>query len=264
MNIKQIIANFSKKASSYEANATMQRDIAQKLISFLPDRDFKCILDIGCGTGFLTRLIAERYPNARILGIDIAPAMIDQAAQLLKDVEFRCCSVYELRDFPQEFDLVVTSSALHWMSDLQECFSIVNALLLPGGAFVSASFVDESLFELKDSFRVAYEKSGIKKKKHVIDFPDSQDILNGLADIFDVMVKEKTVFFLYYPSAKLSIQAIKDVGGNYSYFYNQSFTERKTIFSNLFKYYDSRFQETERSVIQSWEVLFVNAKKPDH
>ncbi|HAR63296.1 MAG: hypothetical protein DKM50_00630 [Candidatus Margulisiibacteriota bacterium] len=261
MRLEQITNNFSKKASNYNSKAVMQKEIAEKLALFLPDKEYKTILDVGCGTGFLTKLLRQKYPNSTIIGVDIAPAMIEIAKENVPDAEFRCCSIYEIEDLKNQFDLVVSSSALHWMHDLSECFAILHDILVPNGEIITAIFVDESLFELKDSFNYAYENTRIKKKKHVIDFPKSQEVIEDLSKKFELLFNEKIAYFLNYSSAKNSIKAIREIGGNYSYLYNQSFTERKTIFSTVFTYYDKKYRGTADTVIQSWEILMLGAKR---
>ena len=69
--------NFSSAAVSYEQWAVPQRLIAGEMARLLPAKGrINSILDVGCGTGYLTGLLHERYPEAGILGIDVAPEMV--------------------------------------------------------------------------------------------------------------------------------------------------------------------------------------------
>jgi len=78
---KQIERSFSQKAITYDRDAALQKKSAKKLAHFLPKEEPKNILEIGCGTGFLTQEIQKKYPNANILGIDISKDMIDACRQ---------------------------------------------------------------------------------------------------------------------------------------------------------------------------------------
>jgi len=55
------------------------------------------ILDVGCGTGYLTKLLLDRWPDARITAIDIAPGMIEYARDRFNEsnVEFACLDIEE-------------------------------------------------------------------------------------------------------------------------------------------------------------------------
>jgi len=75
-----MVRAFSAAAATYERYAMVQRQIGDRLLAELallsPPRR---ILDVGCGTGVLSRALAERFPSAEVWGIDIAPAMICEA-----------------------------------------------------------------------------------------------------------------------------------------------------------------------------------------
>ena len=55
MNKELINSRFAKTLSSYDENAKIQKRMAQRLIEFLPSKQFDSVLEIGCGTGFLTK-----------------------------------------------------------------------------------------------------------------------------------------------------------------------------------------------------------------
>jgi len=77
--------HFSRNAKNYDAYAKVQKKMANTLLDML-DLDSKSrldILDVGCGTGYLTKLLLDRWPDARITAIDIAPGMIEYARDRL-------------------------------------------------------------------------------------------------------------------------------------------------------------------------------------
>lgn len=91
------------------------------------------ILDLGCGTGYLTNLIAQA--GARVIGIDSSPAMIDRARAAYPDLEFRVMSVTSLR-FDLPFDAVFSNAVLHWVLDKETAVDNIWHALRPGGRLV--------------------------------------------------------------------------------------------------------------------------------
>ena len=84
----EISRNFSSSAVRYDEHSALQREMADDLLSLLTTKPLinpSAILDIGCGTGYLTRKLAELFPAARVEGIDIAKGMIDEAQKQKRD-----------------------------------------------------------------------------------------------------------------------------------------------------------------------------------
>ena len=91
------------------------------LLYYLPD-DFapQRILELGCGTGNLTKLLADRWPSARITAVDISAGMLEQTAAKIGDTDNLelIPASFEALDFPAgSFDLVASSLALHHLAE---------------------------------------------------------------------------------------------------------------------------------------------------
>ena len=89
------------------------------------------ILDLGCGDGALTQVIAER--GATVVGIDASPDLVRTAQS--RGLDARLGSGEHL-EFDEEFDAVFSNAALHWMLDADAVVSGVVKALRPGGRFV--------------------------------------------------------------------------------------------------------------------------------
>jgi trans-aconitate 2-methyltransferase len=90
------------------------------------------VYDLGCGTGSITRLLAERWPDARISGVDDSAAMLAQAAQQPSAIQWVQQSVASWRA-DAAADVIFSNAALHWLPDHQTLFASLVAMLAPGG-----------------------------------------------------------------------------------------------------------------------------------
>jgi len=161
LNKGEIIKNFSQSARDYDKHALLQKALADELFSSVPKLNPQKILDIGCGTGYLARRLAGRFPQAEVVGMDIAPGMIKVASQRnrLENLAFVVDDGEELSFARHSFDLVVSNASLQWM-DAEKVFGGAWKVLRPGGYFVFTTFGPRTLYELRESgFRVNRFKS---------------------------------------------------------------------------------------------------------
>ncbi len=97
------------------------------------------IADLGCGAGNVTRILAERWPDAAITGIDNSATMLAQARATLRD---RARAGWREADLAAwaasapsaSLDLVYSNAALHWLDDHATLFPRLLATVAPGGA----------------------------------------------------------------------------------------------------------------------------------
>ena len=117
------IAAAFDRASDYDDGAVVQRAAAQLLaqrIAAAGLRPAPRVLEIGCGTGFLTRALGPRLdPAARWTVSDIAPAMLDRArATLDLKADFRLIDGEALPPGLEPFDLIAANLVVQWFDDL--------------------------------------------------------------------------------------------------------------------------------------------------
>ncbi|GAA0582476.1 methyltransferase domain-containing protein [Caenispirillum bisanense] len=94
------------------------------------------VCDLGCGTGTATRLLAARWPQARIVGIDSSPAMLAQAAAESPPgdrLTWRQADLSSWSPPPASADVVFSNAALHWLDDHATLLPRLMAALRPGG-----------------------------------------------------------------------------------------------------------------------------------
>ncbi len=120
----------------YEAFDALRRRPAYDLVAGLPTMDPKVVVDLGCGGGHMARLLADRYPNAQVTGVDNSPAMLAWAAKAPSRVEWIEADLNRWRpSWPT--DLVFSNAALHWLPDHETLFAELLEALAPGGVLAA-------------------------------------------------------------------------------------------------------------------------------
>ena len=94
---------------------------AVELLQRVPVESPSAIVDLGCGTGEMTRLIADHWPSATVTGIDSSSAMLEQARAHSPDINWVNGTIENW--IPNHtFDLIYSNAALHWVSDHKQLF----------------------------------------------------------------------------------------------------------------------------------------------
>ena len=119
----QIQVAFSAAATRYDQAAHIQRQAAEQFAQWLatqPIASPQTILEVGCGTGFLTAQLVERYPHTAILATDIAPAMLAQAQQRITAPQVHWQVLDAQQGAPQASDWLVSALCFQWFQPLAE------------------------------------------------------------------------------------------------------------------------------------------------
>lgn len=90
------------------------------------------VYDLGCGAGNITRLLAERWPNARVTGVDDSAPMLAKAREASGNIEWIEASLATWRP-PHPADVIFSNAALHWLLDHAVLFPALANALVPGG-----------------------------------------------------------------------------------------------------------------------------------
>lgn len=104
------------------------------LLARIPDRDYRAISDLGCGTGDLTAALSEHWPQARVLGVDNSAEMLAAAARYAvpDTVEFTPGDIVSWRPGSPQ-DLVVSNATFQWIPGAADLLRHVAGYLAPKG-----------------------------------------------------------------------------------------------------------------------------------
>ncbi|MDR3566818.1 MAG: methyltransferase domain-containing protein [Syntrophobacteraceae bacterium] len=254
-----VLARFAAAAHTYDLESRVQRAVAQKLAAMLPaSAATGSVLEIGCGTGLLTELLLNRFPSAVIDALDISGPMIDAAKKRMGECERLLWHTADARRFcPQkQFELIASSSALHWMTPAGEIMERISSMLEPGGELASAVMVEGTLGELRDACGRLFPRKG-----EAVHLPSEEEILCAIAGagltIGQIRLEQmrETCGSTRELLRSLNRQGVtgRPEGG--------SNLLNRTELLELIEYYDRKFCTPEGGVIATYCVLYVTARK---
>ncbi|MDX6720626.1 MAG: trans-aconitate 2-methyltransferase [Solirubrobacteraceae bacterium] len=122
-------------ADSYHRVSGPQVAMSEAVLDRLQLRGDETVLDAGCGSGRVTRLLLERLPRGRVIAVDASPEMVARTrAELGPDVDVREADLAGLRlGAGEQVDAVFSNAVFHWVDDHERLFASLAAALRPGG-----------------------------------------------------------------------------------------------------------------------------------
>lgn len=205
MDKKLISRRFSRSAHTYNKRATMQRNIA-KTMSYLlkchyPKRGGR-VLEVGCGTGFLSRLILEKQEPDLLILNDICPEMEEFFRNFPKKWVSFLPGDAEQIDFPGEQDLIISCSALQWFTDPAKFFDKCASLLVPGGYLAFSTFGKRNMEEVTEITGAGLE------------YLTPDELKRMLAPNYDILLAKQEVIRRPFASGLNVLRLLKDTGVN--------------------------------------------------
>ncbi|MDR3412687.1 MAG: malonyl-ACP O-methyltransferase BioC [Formivibrio sp.] len=223
---KQTIrAAFDQAASSYDAAAVLQREVVDRMLEKLSIMKLapQHVLDVGCGTGYAGPLLLQRFPDARLIELDLAPSMLLQArlrhptgsrhwiARLKgKKLPWQICGDAEALPLASaSVDCIWSNLALQWCETPDQAFAECFRVLRPGGLFLFSTLGPNTLNELRTAF------AGVDGQAHVNRFIDMHDLGDALGRAgFAAPVMEMENLVMTYDTVREVLADLKGIGAH--------------------------------------------------
>ena len=167
--------------------------IVEKTLKFEPEK----ILDVGCGDGKHTVYLANRFPKAKVIGIDISEELINKAMERkrirkLNNVEFLVCDYFEYDE--EGFDMVFSNNTFHWFGKkAPHGYEKLSQHLITGGYFFIHQGGKWSYIALRYLMEKMLKEKGIEPKRYPLFYPTKrklESILRNLGYEHFEVVKE--------------------------------------------------------------------------
>lgn len=219
VDARQVRRAFNRVATTYDAAAEIEREIGRRLLERLecvaisPSR----IVDLGCGPATAAHALEARYPDARLIGIDSAEAMLAAARQggrlsrlLLPFLRQRgpqriCADAAGLPLAGASSEFVWSNLLLPWVDDPLAVFREAHRILAVEGLFMFTTFGPDTLKELRASF-----VDGAVHTQRFIDMHDLGDMLVGCG--FADPVMEMEIVTVTYPDLDALLRDLRASG----------------------------------------------------
>jgi malonyl-CoA O-methyltransferase len=235
----KIVKEFSRFADEYTKHNMIQSEVAKRLISMLPQKRYKKVLDLGSGSGAVYQnLLEKKIKVDKFIALDFSKEMLKLHPNA-DNIECVCSNFNEQERFKayslEEFDLLLSASALQWSEDLSSLLSSISHL---ASEYYFAFFTS-------NTFSTLHQTAGVESPIYTKEF-----IVETLEKHYDFEIEEAE-YRLQFSSVQEMFRYIKRSGvsggrGQLSY------KEMK----NLMKNYPLNYLE--------FEVIFVKAFKQQY
>lgn len=256
-----IPTKFGKAASAYHVEADIQRKVADGLISsLLPWKEILPkgpILEVGCGTGFLTKKLLNHFPEKEFLITDASPEMLQFCKKTLasegvlegKNVHFEVLDAEEFKKEKEKYSMVISNFTPHWFNDTALVLEQISKSILPGGLLLTS-------FPGNQSFEQWYETCLELGLPHTA---------NPLPNVEEVVVKlsmgpmqidyYENDLYQEFSSSMDFFSHLKRIGASHSL---KNTTLNYKQFKLLTGHWD---QKTDQNLKVKWHIVYLAAKK---
>lgn len=263
---------FGRASSSYDSAADLQAMARVELLSRLEHFTLQpqVILDLGAGTGLATQPLRQRFPQARILSLDLAVPMLQQARERASISGFwpRLRAVLANRNAAPlhwlagdasalplasgSVQLVFSNLMLQWCIPPDRVLAEIRRVLAPGGLFLCSTFGPLTLQEL----RIAW--AAVDEQPHVNDFLDMHDIGSAMtrAGLVEPVLDTDRLQRKYTQVMDL-LRELKNLGAGNSLQDRRRSLTGKSRLTAMLKTYQDQF-----STQASWEIIYGSAFAP--
>ncbi len=254
---------FSRAAQTYERGASLHRHVAARLIEIMPEPGRLGpgrILEVGCGSGVLTEPLRLRYPAAPLCVLDVAEGMVAAVRERWGHDPRMEYVVADVRDYvaAEPFDLIVSSSALHWATPLERTFVNLKRQLTPDGQCCVALMIEGTLCELH-----ALRRRVAPGKIPAGRLPTGEEVLTSVkAAGFAVAHSTEECIQTRYHSADDFLRTIHAQGLTGGAVSRAAVALSRTEIKRLRRDYDVAFRDNGNGVYASFLVQYLQLEMP--
>lgn len=247
---------FSNASNTYDSVAQLQRDVGRDLLrQFLPQNLTGNVVDLGCGTGFLTQALLPYCENANLIALDLALPMLRTTREKLADlVDYVCADAEHLPFAKNSIDTLLSNVALQWCQPIDGALNELHHALKVDGTLIFSTFGSQTLCELKTAW------ASVDDFAHVNSFYNAQQLEKALQQAagFNHLEINVQQYLPRYESVLDLMHELKHIGAHNVNSARSRHLTTKTALQTMMKNYP---RSTSGEIVATFEVIFVKAKK---
>jgi malonyl-CoA O-methyltransferase len=249
-----VASGFERAARHYDAAARLQAAVSAELLGRLQyfRLEPRSVLDLGAGTGAAAVALRRRFRRARVLALDIAPAMLHAAQRRCwpwRHFDCVCADAHALPLRPASVDLVFSSLMLQWSDRPDRVFAECARVLRPGGLLLFSSFGPDTLSELRDAWAAV---DGAPRVSVFADMPDLAAALQYARFSEPVLDADRLV--RHYADVRALMDELRAIGArNAAAARTRGLTGPRTLARMIERYEQLR---QPQGIPATWEVFY--------
>lgn len=165
-------------AELYENKHDFVAEYGKSLLDCIPENPGQLILDLGCGTGALTRALLGK--SHYVTGADASPDMIRKARELHPGIDFRVMDACRM-PWKSRFDVVFSNAAFHWIPDQNTLMENIFRVLKPQGMLVCEFGASRNIRRIQEAFRAALSRRNLHHRNPFY-FPTAEEYRERLEE----------------------------------------------------------------------------------
>jgi len=149
MNKELIKKRFAKNLDTYNANARIQKQMTERLLSFADKNEYDSILEIGCGTGLLTQSAVNKFSFKEYTANDIVPECEAYIKEISPEIQFISDDAENfISNDKNKYDLIISNAVFQWIENIETFIPELIDKLNQGGCLLFSTFGVENFREI--------------------------------------------------------------------------------------------------------------------
>lgn len=202
----------AEQYSKFKSERTLP---AIDLANAITHENIQSVLDIGCGIGNSTAILKNRFPKAKIIGIDSSDNMLDMARKNNPNIDFiKLDAEKELQNINSHFDVVFSNACIQWIPDHKQLLKNLMQLLNVNG-LLAVQIPEQSKHPMHNVFKTVSEsdkwknKITISREFYTLKEEEYFDALSEISCNFRIW---ETIYFHRMPSHESIVEWYKGSG----------------------------------------------------
>lgn len=237
---------FSSAVLDYDQQAIAQQRIHQRIISLLPQmqrQHFSNALEIGCGTGGLTKLLMQHLQVEHWELNDLCDMQTHLLEHLPEPFQFHCGDAEQLA-FEKQYDLIASASVVQWFADKAGFIERCKVRLKTNGFLLFSTFTSDNLKQIKQLTGVG------------LTYPNLEDWQKWLSPEFEILALEQSEIVLHFDDPLAVLKHLKQTGVTATQ--QQGWT--KGQLQAFCRQYQQNYTNSQQKVELTYSPLYVLAR----